>query len=300
MSKRTLKLLVLIIVGSLGLFACDPNGTIDQPEPEEPKEPPPASCTFISPALSAVVGVSGDVSGVTVPDGTVAEFDGGGYWCGSPTLEAIKIDVNAEIAANGCFNDFATPTPASPNCEPFNALAAIDIRPSNIGFINIPKPELRYDLAANPPVCRQEGIVCGGFGIYQLLSSSSSGGPSNWLLVGQATETSYAGTSVAVGTVNHFSIFALVELPEPDPAPSPSRFEMIVASDFLDDGLGTIKVTFTIVQADVEGFEKTRLFSFTNIDPALDEGSLPGECFDTDILAETLTCLFPIGTSVLL
>jgi hypothetical protein len=278
MSKRILRLLPLVVAASIALVGCVP------------------TCPPISGPITATVSASGDVSSATIPDGAYGYYDaGGGDWCATGDFEADKIDVNAAIAAFGCFYDRSDKTPP---CSPYGALAAIDVKPSNVSFPAPPKPSLRYDLDANPPACEQLGITCGWYGIYQLITPIPDPPAKAWRWVGPATETTYSGKAVAEGDINHFSIFALVELPGPRPVAPPLRAGMIVASDFLEDDRGDVLVAFEILEGDLQEVGQTRLFRFSNVDPAFSDPNLPEECLDLGTPAEQLTCLFPIDTEV--
>lgn len=246
--------------------------------------------------------VSGaDVSSVTVPAGATAEEDSGGYWCGSPPLSIAKLNVNNQINNDGCFNNLYDTTPP---CTPYNALAAVDVRPSDIAFPSPPKPQLRYDLTQtdNQPVCdtRPEGCST-PYTIYQLVVPRPPAPNPSWQFVSYAYPSTYLSKAVAQGSLNHFSIYALVEIPEPTPVPSPSRAQIIVASDFIEDDVGAIRVAFTVLAGELpEGVEETRLFRFTNVDPNYGggQGGLPEACLERNSVAEQLTCLFPVGANI--
>jgi len=258
MFKRTMILLLLVALLSVVLSMCDPTPT---------SSTSPSSCPPISGPVTANVPTSGDDSGVTIPDGTYGYYDSGGDWCATGDLAATKINVDATIGTYGCFHLRADITPP---CSPYSALAAIDIQPSDISFTSSIKPSLRYDLQANEPECMQRDEPCGGFAIYQLLDPPPpfSSGKVAWLPVGTATETTYGGKPVAEGDVNHFSIFALVELPGSRPITPPVQVVMVVASDFFVDDQGDILAAFQILEGNLEEIEETRLFRFSNVDPA--------------------------------
>ena len=279
---------MLILAATLIYAACDgPVGTEVEP-----------SCPPMSGPQTATLTASTDVSSVTVPDGTTGEYDDGGYWCDPDDLEVHKVDVNSLITSHGCFNNKFDKTPP---CSPNNALAAIDVYPSFVAFNSSPKPSLIYDLSVtdNKPECMEEGVTCGGYEFYQLIKPTPATG-THWRPVGSATLDTYSGKIVAKGNVNHFSTFALVELPIPRTIQPPLEGEMIVASEFLFDDQNAIRVAFEIVNADLPEIGETRLFRFLNLDPSWDENKFPEECVERGSIADQLTCLFPIDMPVFL
>ena len=266
---------------------------------QQPPTVPPACPPIAGPISATVTNSPGDVSSVTVPNGTTGEYEaaaGGGYWCTPNDLKTEKVNVNDLIANYGCFNLRSDTTPP---CTPYSALAAINVEPSKVKFNSSPKPSLRYDLTKpdNQPVCTKEGTNCGGYQFYQLKDPVPTSGTA-WLAVGQAWATTYNGKSVAEGDINHFSTFALVELPTPQPVNPPLLAQMIVDSDFMADDQKGIRVSFEIVQSSLPETGQTRLFRFSNVDPAWANADLPAECKSLATSEEQLTCFFPIGTSV--
>ena len=71
------------------------------------------------------------------------------------------VDVNALVAAYGCFTLRSDTTPP---CSLTSALAAVDVSPDDVKFPSPPKPQLRYDLQAHKP----QNPEASSFGIYQL------------------------------------------------------------------------------------------------------------------------------------
>jgi hypothetical protein len=255
-----------------------------------------ASCPPIAGPITANVSDASDVSSVTIPDGAWGYLDAGGDWCATEDLEVTKIDVYAEIATYGCFYDRNDKTPP---CSPYGALAAVDVKPSNVKFPNSPKPSLRYDLVVSPPECENLGYTCGYLAFYQLKEPVPPTGYA-WRWVGPASETSYKGKSAAEGNINHFSTFALVELPGPRPIAPGLQVAMIVASDFLEDNQRDTLAAFEILRGELEETGQMRLFRFSRVDPAYSDPNLPEDCLSLATPAEQLTCLFPIGTEVIL
>lgn len=277
-----LQLFLLVLTVSFSLTGCPP-------------PPPPSSCPPIAGPLTANVSASGDVSSITIPNGATGEFDSGGYWCDTSALDIEIVDVNALIASYGCFTDRGDTTPP---CSFYTALAAVDVSPDNVSFPSVPKPQLRYDLDVHPP----QNQEASSFSIYQLKDPIPSPPTRSWRLVGTATPNTYSGKSVAQGSINHMSVFALVELPPPVPVTPPFLSTMIVDSDFLDDDQGIITVAFVIQEVIVDQRVMTageiRIFRLTGVDPAYADPNLPAVCLDLDTPAAQLTCLFPVETSV--
>lgn len=274
--------LLLVLITSMSLAGC--GGT-----------PVPSACPPITGPITANVAAPGDVSSITIPNGATAEFDGGGYWCDTAALAIETVDVNALVASYGCFTLRSDKTPP---CSPSSALAAVDVSPDDVKFPSPPKPQLRYDLDAHVP----QNPDATNFGIYQLKAVIPAPPSTAWRWVGSATPTTYSSKSVAQGSINHMSVFALVELPPPAPVTPPFLSTMIIDSDFLDDDQGIITVAFAIREVNfdqgVVAAEETRIFRLTGVDPAYADPNLPAECLDLDTPAAQLTCLFPVDTSV--
>lgn len=276
MSRRTTVIPILLALLALLLISCDGGTTC-----------PPIS----GPVVATVPGAS-DASSVEIADGTNAEDDSsGGPWCDTGSLTIDAVDVDSLIGMYGCFYSRSTTT----DCYPDTALAAVDVAPSNVSFPNPPEPLLRYDLVAHPPK-NQDATY---FAIYQLKSTVPTPPALAWKHVGDA---SLVPGDLAEGNINHFSIFALVELPTPSPLSPPLRTVMVVASDFIEDSQGSITVDLTTQEIDAEEIlvevGETRIFRFSNIDPAYDDPKLPTDCLALDLIEDQLTCLFPEGTKL--
>jgi hypothetical protein len=76
---------------------------------------------------------------------------------------------------------------------------------------------------------------------------------------------------------------------------------MVVASTFGEEEDGAITVAFEIRAAGDPGLQgaigETRIFRLTGVDPAFSD-DLPPECLELDSIADSLTCLLPVGTEV--
>lgn len=300
MKARMTICITMIIVLTIGLGGCGGGG--GGGGGGAPSGAPPTSsggggssaCLINS--SDAVVNVATEASSVTVTKGTYATVDGNGLWCGENLgVDALsQSTLNQLISKYGCFN---SATSKIPPCTPYNALAALDINPDSISFPKSPKPKLRYDLSAHKPTCKQLDIACGGYAIYQLQEQSAK-----WLFAGSAFETSFSGKQVAEGSVSHFSIFALVELPAPRPVTPPAlppfTAGMVVASEFLVDDGGSITVAIEILRSPLPETGEIRLFRLTGVDPVFDPAQLPANCLAGQTIAEQLSCLLPIGREV--
>jgi len=105
----------------------------------------------------------------------------------------------------------------------------------------------------------------------------------------------------AEGRIYHFSIFALVELPDPTTVTGPRTMGMIIASDFIEDDRGDISVGVIVFEdslGELDQAGEQRLFRFSGVDPASFEGDVPPDCEALPSVAEQFTCLFPIDTAV--
>jgi hypothetical protein len=190
-----------------------------------------------------------------------------------------------------------------PACPVTKCLAAVNVTPDNIKFpysknTSASRPELSYDLDEHPPAKDPES--CGGsaycYSIYQLRPSVNT-----WRYVGHAEAIPVGPEWYAQGSLSHFSIFALVELPEPTTVTGPRVMGMVIASDFVEDDRGDIGVgviDFEDSLGELNQAGEQRLFRFSGVDPASFEGEVPPDCTSLPSVAEQFTCLFPIDTFV--
>jgi len=300
------KVMVLFAFFALLLASCgtppapavkpeDPEKEVPATKAEEPTEtftPTSAPCPPIG-ANATKVSVSDDPSypndgsSIEVFTDTHAYTDpGGSPWCDTTELEIEPADLTG-----------------LPPCPVNWCLAAVDVKPDNIKFpysenTSATKPELSYDLDEHKP--EKDPNDCGSssycYSIYQ-----SKPGTLPWRYVGPAQPTKVENEWFAEGRIFHFSIFALVELPDPVPVPEPRTLGMIVASEFIEDDRGDISVSFLISSDDLGELDPAsgqRLFRFSNVDPSSFEGEIPPDCPNLPSVAEQFTCLFPIETEV--
>jgi hypothetical protein len=175
-------------------------------------------------------------------------------------------------------------------------LVALEIKPSPIVFpTSASQPQLDYDLAANPPqdACKD----CQTLTVWQLEEPPIGQNPWRW--VADASRVSVSNRAYARAKVNHFSVFALVALPPAAPILAANGTALVVESDFLAERETSIKVQLTYLEGPMDtarSLEKgsSRLFRFSDVhDPqGLDDPACPGTP------AESLTCLFPLGTDI--
>lgn len=251
------------------------------------------TCPDEFPATTEATLPPGNLSSATVYGGSKSLTAGGAPWCGTIPLTAKSEDVAAIVAQIGCPDGGPAP------CE-YEALLALNVTPNGIDFSpHSPSslwPDLRYDLEAFGD--RVEDL---DFEIFQVVNDPATLNPVDWLPVGDAELSTFAGKSVAIGSIDHFSIFALVQLPDPQVPPA-IGFEAIVASDFRheapQDGNEPIRVAFRFEQEGIGdlGIEPpaTRIFRLSDVDPS----GITEECLREQPIAASLTCQFPIGTPV--
>ena len=237
-----------------------------------------------------MTGITDDDSSVKVLAATPATVVAtGSDWCDITELGLAVVDP-ASLTTN-CPETNMPPGPLS-DCS-YGTLAALDVKPTGVMFPapNSGRPELRFDLIAHPPECRELEIPC-NLVVYQFLDP-------DWVQAGQASEI-IAGFADA--KLRHFSIFVLVELPQPTPIPGIDGFQTEVGSDwYLDEG-GPLQVALTISQPelaefglDVEGHQ--RFVSFRDARFVV-EGVAPPACDQGFADGDELTCLLPQGTGI--
>jgi hypothetical protein len=306
MIKR--KWIILLILGIVTQTATGCGGT-STPATAPPATAPPACPPIQSPVTVFVPAVTNpaEITSITIKAGTTAYNDpGSGYWCSTGQLKLVKVSVSGLVTNNGCFTDR---NDTSYPCSVYNALAAVDIQPSRIKFPASPYPVLDYDLSKteNIPYCMEKGWNCGGFAIYQLKDPVPAAPTLAWRYVSSASLIAGSTPPAAEGNnIDHFSTFALVELPAPQPFPPAIKAGMVVASKFIPDEPGTsnvFSVAFLIRDAPDPGMkDQTRLFRFSNPEMQLTvNGTYPAECLDLKnypTVPEQLTCLFPIDMEV--
>jgi hypothetical protein len=281
MSRRFLVYGLFLLLVTFSLVGCPGGGTNGGG----------TDCPPYSSSYSATVPAAADVSNINIPSGASGTIDGDGDWCDPDTVGISSADINALVSSNGCFQDRSDTTPP---CSPMRGLGALDVSPSDISFSGTTKPNLRYDLTANPP--QQDST---SYMIYQLKTPIPSPPTRSWRYVGLANPSTFSGKPVAEGGINHFSIFALVEPPPAVLVPPPITTVMIVASDFIDDGRGTISVeleVMEIIDGDIAAKPgEPHVFILSSVDPAYDDPGLLPDCLSLGTPAEQLTCLFPEG-----
>lgn len=241
------------------------------------------------------VSAPSDISSVTVQagDGAQDERASNAPWCDTTEVSLTKLDVATAVSNNGCpGNNAITSLP----CSPDGMLAALEIKPTPVAFPAASRPELVYDLDANPP---QEGCELCVLAVYQRRPQPVAG-QNNWRWVASATRATLGTTEIARAFVNHFSVFALVELPAPAAIqPGAANGVFIVESDFISEQEGPITVQLTFRDGRVDTAREldkgvSRLFRFDRVEPVagLDDPGCPGTP------AESMSCLFPVGTEV--
>jgi hypothetical protein len=319
MSKRNFTIFILFMATSLIISTCAVPVTSGN---ELSQELPPPTLTCPPIQSPASVSVPDEITSITILAGTFAYNDPGtGDWCDTSQLTLVKVSVAELVPIYGCFtnrNDITYPCGCFTNrnditypCSVYNALAAVDIQPSQIKFPTQPRPVLVYDLSRteNQPTCIEKSVNCGGFAIYQLKSPVPNAPSLAWRYVSSASWILNSSPAAAEGkNIDHFSTFALVELPPPQPAPLDFRGVMIVDSQFIPEEPGNssiFSVTLLIRDAaDLDLNDQTRLFRFSYPEVQLTvNGSFPQECLDPKIyltVPEQLSCLFPIDMEVIL
>jgi hypothetical protein len=241
------------------------------------------------------VSAAADISSVTVQAGDAAmdERASNAPWCDTTEVLLTKLDVATAVSNNGCpGNNAITSLP----CSPDGMLAALEVKPTPISFPAGSRPELVYDLDANPP---QEGCELCTLAVYQRRQPPVAG-QNNWRWVANAARATLGSTDIARAFITHFSVFALVELPAPEAIqPGAADGVFIVESDFISEQEGPITVQLTFQDGRIDTAREldrgvSRLFRFDLVEPVagLDDPGCPGTP------AESMTCLFPIGTEV--
>ena len=315
MTRHIFTLSYLLVVSCLLLAACGSGPTPAPPAaieaPAAATEAPAAmqesqSCPPIQSPVS--VFVPGEITKITIPAGATAYFDpGAGAWCDTSQLELTTVSLSDLVSTNGCFTDQNDKTYP---CSVYNALAAVDIQPSRVKFFSSPLPVLVYDLSKteSTPYCTEKGPDCGGYAIYRLKSPVPSASPLAWRYVSPAALVSGSKPPAVEGkNIDHFSTFALVELPPPQPLPPVITAALTVASEFMPDEPGSsdvFSVAFLIRDNTLGMNDQTRLFRFSYPEMQLSvDGAYPAECLDSRIypgVAEQLSCLFPVDMQVIL
>ena len=208
-------------------------------------------------------------------------------WC-SPTQLAITI---ANLAG-------------LPPCPYAGCLIAVDVKPDNIDFsnpanTNATKPSLSYDLAEHPP--SESGInledCSNNYNCFAFYREDSG----SWIFAGAATTTMIGSEWFATGRINHFSVFALVQLPQPAAVQPPRAFGMVVRSEFHEDENGGLSVAVLIAEDRGGEFSVDsgeRILRLTGFEPLEFEGDIDPACQDAARTELLFTCLFPAGTRV--
>jgi len=253
----------------------------------KPGSAPP--CPPIAQKVIATVG-SGDSSSIEVGTNTYAMYDSGsGYWCKTTEL-AIK----------------AVPKSTADACKiaHANCLGEVDLKPDNVKIMKpygtpYSEPVLSYDFSThttptrNPESCVKDKSC---YAFYRLNSNPTP----TWVWAGAAGSVSVGSKWYAQGNINHLSLYALVELPPPQPVARPRNLVMVVASDFQSDDAGGLKVALQVISDDQNELATSDeiLFHFTPVylDKAI--GDIPPECQVDLPLPDRFTCLFPTGTEV--
>lgn len=275
--------------------------------PTAPSNPPPTptstptSCipTTVTKYATPNPSATNDISSVTIQSGTYAENDpGGNPWCNTGVLNMTWVDIIGLINKYGCFASRDCTIPTS-----YDPLAAYDVQPSPISFPTpSPRPNLIYDLDASPTGCVIDKVTC-NFEIYQLKEPIPDPPEVAWRAVGDAQQKSTSSSNYAEGDIDHFSTFALVRLPPPGPVNPPATLGTVVASKFLAEPRGSIRVAFAITSANpnIREMRQTRVFRF-NLDKepklTVSSGTPPQACLKHWTIAQQLTCLFSIGMQV--
>jgi len=229
---------------------------------------------------------NGDNSSIEVFAQTYAYTDPGETpWC---DVSQLSITPLSATAASACVIAHAT------------CLAQVNLGPDNIKILQPSgqiqyKPALSYDLDKHPPKTPDpectKCTIC--FSFYRKSGTS-------WIWAGYANRTKIATTCFATGQINHLSEYALVEMVTPQNVISPHVFQLIVASEFLDDYSGGMGVAFQI-RSDSEGVliqGDELVFDFSPVDPGNLIGDVPKECQELPTIPEQFTCIFPIGSPV--
>jgi hypothetical protein len=226
-----------------------------------------------------------DGSSIEVFSDTYLYTDPGGTaWCDTASLQISPANLSG-----------------MPDCPQNKCLAAVNVKPDGLKFNPPPNtaskdPELSYDLDEHPAHPDHPPEACGNawdcYAIYQVWSG-------NWRLVGDAEAEQRGSVWYAVGGIDHFSIFTLVELLEDTPVVEPRTMGMVVASDFIEDELGGIAVGVIhfedgLGQLNLRG--EHRILRFNGVEPGSSDGSPPTGCTNLPDLPDRFTCLFPIDT----
>jgi hypothetical protein len=299
-----------LLVGSCLLLASCAQQPTQAPAPVQApaatEAPAAPSCPPIQIPVSA--SVPGEITKITVPAGSTAIFDPGtGIWCDTSQLKLNKVPLSGLVSTNGCFTDQNDKTYP---CSIYNALAAVDIQPSRIKFLSSPWPVLVFDLSKteSQPYCTEKGPNCGGYAIYKLKNPVSSAPSLAWRYISPATLISGSTPAgVEAKSIDHFSTFALVELPPPQLFPPVITAEMTVASEFIlaEPDSSNVFLAAFLIRDDTLGMNgQTRLLRFSYPEMQLSvNGAYPAECLDTKIypdVSEQLSCLFPVDMEVIL
>jgi hypothetical protein len=224
-----------------------------------------------------------DGSSIEVFSSTWALLDDGSPWCAKDLGQLSITSVNLN---------------SLPPCPYTKCLAAVDVKPDNLSFTtkSTSRPQLSYDLDEHQPAIRPEectqGTPC--YAIYQLKTNT-------WQSVGYANPVILGTEWFAQGNIKHFSIFALVELPPPNPVNGPRRLGTFIASEFIDDDMGGNMVSLNVYEDDsneLNQYRDQRIYRFVGIDLIGMDREIKPDCLNLDTLAEQFTCLFPIDTEV--
>ena len=289
MLSRSLSFISCLMIASLLFAACGPVG----PSGNAPAAPPAAAASGGGAAQSCPplntnrqVSIGNTLDGIEVFADTYAIIDNAtkDAWCNVSELAISPVAL--------------TPTPpntALPPCPLNTCLAAVNVDPDSVKIVSGTKPILRYDLGTpHPPKKHPE--QCGQsekcYSIFQRWSGT-------WKFVGFAKPKQTSTYQwFAEGGIDHMSVFALVELPDPTTITAGGFLTMYIASDFIPDEPGGLGVS-VILDGNVGQFDpqgEQRILRF-QVDP-IDQGNTPEECKSASGIDGMFTCIFPYGAAV--
>lgn len=269
------------IFGLLGLSALVMGGCVPTPVP------PAATCPPLGSAATEVVGGS-DGSSIAVYSGTYGETDAtpSDPWCSISQLNITLANLTG-----------------LPACPFSGCLVAVDVKPDNIGFpsslnTSSTRPTLSFDLSEHPPSEDLNLEACSAtyscFGYYRYNGAS-------WVFAGAATAIPVGTEWFATGRIDHFSIYALVVLPNPAPVPPPRQFVLVIQSEFHLDDNGGMSVAVLIAEDDRQEYTTDsgeKILTFIGIDALIPAGDVPAGCNLDQSVEALFTCMFPPGTRV--
>ena len=250
---------------------------------------PVVTCPPLVNTHIATIPSSTDLSSITVSAGTYAYQE---PYTSSNQIPWCDADANNNLGIQ--------PYPVSslaslPSYN--NVLAAVDIKPDAIKFpVAANRPQLSFNL--KPGTYNLDPKNCGNSSCYAFYRYTGS----SWVYAGSATAVPISSNWFAQGPINHFSLYALVELPPPQTLPGPQNLGLVVASDFLGDEQGSMSVAFMVRDdslGQLNAGTPELVFRFFSVDLANIDGTAP-DCLKLATYPEEFTCLFPIGTQAVL